>query len=553
MKGTIMNNSKKLERMNYFTGLFTTASDWESEQAYHRKKLRLHERWLHNTPGIVGAVGEELQVVAAGGLTVRVLPGAAMDGLGREIYLTEACEVKLGDEPAVAQAKKGKKAKTAIGVYITIKYDEAKVDYIENVEQPQFSGYSRVEERPRLEATLDAPDGQAQLELARVDLQVGAKEILDAQDPDNPQANEIDRRYVPWSVSTEQQRDQISDLQERLGQEEEKSAGFQEGLERLDREHLLHSRGLHTPGIVLGEEDEWAVKAAGGLDVAVGPGAALDGDGQTLILEEQRLVSIVPDDYELPQLVFIAVAHASSGGAPGIRLKASAAKPDNRSWLELARIDLQPDVTEISDAEDPDHPRGNEINRLHVPQAGAVGPAEKRMAAGTVERLSQVMRRTRREFSALVDQFPVPSAVDVRHAALTVETLARTKLLRPGQLPDVLAATVAVEQDVGQEIEDRYGNVVETAPEFAQYQAAVRDLLAAMASGDETGILNTQDAVAEAARELSELVVQTPIAEAGPDRKTATLEDETTVSLDGSRSRARGGREVVRYRWSKEG
>jgi hypothetical protein len=143
--------------------------------------------------------------------------------------------------------------------------------------------------------------------------------------------------------------------------------------------------------------------------------------------------------------------------------------------------------------------------------------------------------------------------VDVRHAALTVETLARTKLLRPGQLPDVLAATVAVEQDVGQEIEDRYGNVVETAPEFAQYQAAVRDLLAAMASGDETGILNTQDAVAEAARELSELVVQTPIAEAGPDRKTATLEDETTVSLDGSRSRARGGREVVRYRWSKEG
>jgi hypothetical protein len=163
------------------------------------------------------------------------------------------------------------------------------------------------------------------------------------------------------------------------------------------------------------------------------------------------------------------------------------------------------------------------------------------------------MRRTRREFAALVDQFPVPSAMDVRHAALTVETLACTNLLRPGQLPDVLAATVALEQDVGQEIEDKYGNVVDTAPEFAQYQAAVRDLLAALPSGDETGILNAQDAVAEAARELSELVVQTPIADAGRDRKTATLEDETTVSLDGSRSQARGGREVVRYRWSKEG
>ncbi|MGD9147812.1 MAG: hypothetical protein PVI80_19760 [Anaerolineae bacterium] len=548
-----MNNNTKLERMNYFTGLFTTASDWEAEQAYHRRKLRLHERWLHNTPGIVGGVGEELQVVAAGGLTVRVMPGAAMDGLGREIYLTEACEVELGGEPPVTQAKKGKKAKTAIGVYITIQYNEEEDRHIDNVEQPQYSGFSRVVERPRVKIGLDQPDGQAQLELARVDLQAGATEILDAQDPDNPQANEIDRRYVPWAVSTGQQRDQIADLQERLGQEEEKSAGFQESLERLDREHLLHSRGLHTPGIVLDEGDEWAVKAAGGLDVEVGPGAALDGDGQTLILDERRLVRIVPDDYELPQLVFIAVAHAGSGGAPGIRLKASAAKPDNRNWLELARIDLQPDVTEILDAEDPDHPRGNEINCLHVAQAGAVRPAEKRMEAGTVERLSQVMRRTRREFAALVDQFPVPSAMDVRHAALTVETLACTNLLRPGQLPDVLAATVALEQDVGQEIEDKYGNVVDTAPEFAQYQAAVRDLLAALPSGDETGILNAQDAVAEAARELSELVVQTPIADAGRDRKTATLEDETTVSLDGSRSQARGGREVVRYRWSKEG
>jgi hypothetical protein len=453
----------------------------------------------------------------------------------------------------VAQARKGKKAKTAIGVYITITYDEEKVDYIENVEQPQYSGYSRVQERPRLEATLDAPDGQVQLELARVDLQAGATEILDAQDPDNPQANEIDRRYVPWSVSTAQQREQLSDLEERLGQEEDRSAGFQEGLERLAREHLLHSRGLHTPGIMQGEGDEWAVKAAGGLDVEVGPGAALDGDGQSLILEDRRLLRIAPDDDELPQLVFVAVAHAASGGTPGIRLRASAAKPDNRSWLELARIDLQPGVTEICDAEDPDRPRGNEINRLRVPRAGAVGPAEKRMAAGTMERLSQVMRRTRREFAALVDQFPVPSAGDVRHAALTVETLARTKLLRPGQLPDVLAATVAVEQDVGQEIEDKYGNVVETAPEFAQYQAAVRDLVAALPAGEETGILNAQDAVADAARELSELVVQTPIADAGPDRRTSTLEDETTVSLDGGRSRARGGREVVRYRWSKEG
>ena len=31
------------------------------------------------------------------------------------------------------------------------------------------------------------------------------------------------------------------------------------------------------------------------------------------------------------------------------------------------------------------------------------------------------------------------------------------------------------------------------------------------------------------------------------------VKDETTVTLDGSGSEARGGREVVRYRWEKEG
>jgi hypothetical protein len=549
-----MNDGKKLERMNYFMGFFTTARDWEVEQTYHREKLRLHEQWLHNTPGIVGAVGEELRVVAAGGLTVRVLPGAALDGLGREIYLAEACEVKLGDEPAVAQAKQ---AETAIGVYITIKYDEAKVDYIENVEQPQYSGYSRVEERPCLEATLDKPDGQAQLELARIDLQVGATEILDAQDPDNPQANEIDRRYVPWSVSTAQQQEQLGDLQERLVQEEKTSIGFQEGLDRLDHYRLLHNRGLHRPGIMQDEGDELMVKAGGGLDVQVRPGAALDGDGHSLILEEPRLVHIEPGDYELPQLVFVAVGYREAQGGrragPGVRLQVTATKPDNRAWLELARIDLQPGVTEIVDPDEPDHPRGNEINRLHVAWAGAVGVVEKRMAPETVQRLIQGMRRTRRDFAALVDLFPVPSADDVRHAALTVETLARTGCLRPGQLADVLAVTAAVEQDAGQEIEEKYGNVVDRAPEFAAYEAAVRDLLEALQLGEEAAILNAQDAVAEAARELSELVVQSPIAEAGRDQTVPTFEDEATVTLNARGSRARGGREVMRYRWSKEG
>jgi len=40
----------------------------------------------------------------------------------------------------------------------------------------------------------------------------------------------------------------------------------------------------------------------------------------------------------------------------------------------------------------------------------------------------------------------------VRHAALTVETLARIGCLRPGQLPDLLVTLAAIEEDVKQEI-----------------------------------------------------------------------------------------------------
>ena len=171
------------------------------------------------------------------------------------------------------------------------------------------------------------------------------------------------------------------------------------------------------------------------------------------------------------------------------------------------------------------------------------------MSPETLQHLIQVMGRTRRDFAALDDRFPVPSASDVRHAALTVETLARIARLRPGQLPDLLATLAAIEQDVGQEIYEKYGNVVNTTGEFREYQTAVQDLQAALRLGEEHSILTAQDAVAEAARELSEIAVESPIADAGRDQTVTTVEDEATVTLDATHSHARGGREIVRYLW----
>jgi len=125
------------------------------------------------------------------------------------------------------------------------------------------------------------------------------------------------------------------------------------------------------------------------------------------ILEESRTIPIDPSAYDLPDLIFIAIGH-EDGSASSVHphLKVTTRKPDDRTWLELARINLQPGVTEISDPVDPDNPGGNQINQTHVLSAGAVGVVEAQMAVETRRHIIQVMGRTRRDFAALDDRFP---------------------------------------------------------------------------------------------------------------------------------------------------
>jgi hypothetical protein len=374
MKGTTMNEQSDLVRLNYFTGFFTTDKDWQAEQAYHRAKQALHNQWLHHKPGIIRSVGDELRVEPAGGLKVRVQPGAALDDLGRTIRLLEPCTLDLENH----LDRKG--GATQI-VYLTIEFVEKKTDYRENQEHPQYNGYARIVEGNRVKDTVDQPDNQVQLELARIRLQPDAAEILEPQDPDRPQDNEIDRRYVVWT-------------------------GPEGGVEALDYDTLQH--------------------------------------------------------------------------------------------------------------------------------------------------LIQVMQETRRAFAALAGFLPVPSASDVRHGALTLEMLARTGCVTAGRLSHTITPLVAAERDVEQELGAKYGPILNPTTEFRHYKVALRALETTLGQGQEPGILNAQDALAQAARELSEMVVESPIADAGRDQTVTTYEKQATVTLDADASQARSGREIVRYHWNLE-
>lgn len=330
----------------------------------------------------------------------------------------------------------------------------------------------------------------------------------------------------------------------------------------------LHNRRLHTPGVIRGEGEELRVKATdpAGLSVKVLPGAAMDSAGNEICLLQPRTLTINPSDYTLPQLIYIAIkyedepsdyvenvensdynGHTRIAEIPHLEL--TSVKPNNQNELELARIDLQTGVTEVTNPGDPDNPSGNQIDRCYITWAGSVGVAEYRISLAISEKLIQIMGRTRRDFAALERRFPVPSEKDVRHAALTVEMLIRIGSLRLEVLPGVLAAIAAIEQDVGQEIGATYTPVI-MRPEFQAYQDAVSALLNALRQGEDIDILLTrQDQLAEAARELSELVIQLPVAEAGTNQIVITDGVTATVALDASASEVFGGSEITAYHW----
>ena len=82
----------------YHFGMLLGVDDFESEQAYHRGKTRLHNAWLHGE-GVVWGMAVDAPVAEAGSpdLTgeLRVHAGLALDEAGRELYLPAAVCVSV--------------------------------------------------------------------------------------------------------------------------------------------------------------------------------------------------------------------------------------------------------------------------------------------------------------------------------------------------------------------------------------------------------------------------------------------------------------------------
>ncbi|MEO6952174.1 MAG: hypothetical protein ABI321_10195 [Polyangia bacterium] len=176
------------KRINFFRGFLTTEHDWNEAERYHLEKRRLHNKHLH-APGVVPGNGGELRVQARarGDFSMEVQPGYALDGAGNDLVLWDAQLKTIAPE----------EYKLPQTLYVVLRYTEELTDFIAYKENIEYKGHRRVLEGCKVEISQTPPDIKQEVELARILLEKNATRIRDARDPLNPQANEIDLRYVP--------------------------------------------------------------------------------------------------------------------------------------------------------------------------------------------------------------------------------------------------------------------------------------------------------------------------------------------------------------------
>lgn len=171
------------KRIRAVDGMAVTAEVWEDAHNYHRQAQRFHNHFGHGS-GIVSG----LQVIASdpADTAVYVLPGVAVDSVGRMIVIAEPTAYDIGrqlDGP----------------LHLVLTYGESR-PRSEGSQSTQEGAPLFVLAEFGLQALPVVPD-TPYVELARVRRQGKGSPVADARDRDHPGANEIDLRWRTDSQS----------------------------------------------------------------------------------------------------------------------------------------------------------------------------------------------------------------------------------------------------------------------------------------------------------------------------------------------------------------
>ena len=550
------NNRTAFKRLNFFTGFFTTAEDWLQGQQYHLEKRKLHLRGLH-TPGIIPGDGEELKVTARRAGSRRA--GRTRRGAGPRGQPALPAAIRRSPHPPA-----GRPAQDRLRLCRSTLRTDTDIQF--NVEYPEYSGPTRVSENPgdhlvaRRSRTTSVASSSPASPCNRA-----LPPIIDSGRAACPPEPTRSTRAVRTG------RADAADPRLR-----ERSAI--ERLQRLHEYHLAkqrrHNRGLYEPGLLPDVLDELAVIPAGGLDVEVRPGAALDGAGNELYLDQAVRLSIPPPTTS--RRVYIVAGYEDRFGAylgprstcrSGCAVLAAAAQPLPHAQGQPGRCSAGPHRLDRAGAyrpgcrtrpksASPPIPDGRSATRstgVRVRWALSKAVVEHRLPSELRDRIIELMRLKRGAFAALDSAVSRP--VGHRRAA------GRRQPRNAG--PERVPPPEAADRGPGAcsprwsrtwaRRSARLTRLSSTKPEFKRYQDAVAALGAALyARENEQVLLNRQGDVVTAARDLAEVVFEAPEADAGPDQTIPTLTGQADVTLDASRSQAHADQKIVRYHWDKE-
>jgi hypothetical protein len=178
------------KRVNFFEGQIRTLADYWDQVGHKVDKHKHHHRAFHRFGVVPGRAGElRVRQRRVPEMAVEVRPGLAIDPDGADILLRE---VELKRLSTVGMAM-------PCTLHLVLRYREETTDFrrISIPGFPECEGKTRIEEGYALDWTLATPDVEREVELCRILFQDNISAVRDAQDPNDPQAGEIDLRFVP--------------------------------------------------------------------------------------------------------------------------------------------------------------------------------------------------------------------------------------------------------------------------------------------------------------------------------------------------------------------
>lgn len=309
----------------------------------------------------------------------------------------------------------------------------------------------------------------------------------------------------------------------------------------------LHSRRLHSPGVVRGYGGDLKVvaRSRGDLSVEIQSGYAIDGVGNDLILWDAKIKNINPEEYRLPQTIYVVlrfseeltdfIAYKENLEYKGHRrvlesanVELSQTEPDIHREIELARIYLEKGATRIRDARDPSDPRANEIDMRYVPLAGIAGSFLAPAMRLRMETVLWQMRKTFLEYS----RRQVICAHDILQSTNTALMLNASNAVDMRNVFEIFHLIVESEGELCLDVDVNHPNIAQKKEfsDFKRHVEILRGLLAEQKNNMEafTNLLAFQSKATQVAEEAlagEKAIIEAPVEKKEEPVKVADLKD----------------------------